>query len=221
MQFIIGGITKFHESRRACCTFFLRLHLCVIEYLVRLKSKNTFQKRSRRILNRGVNSFLKLGGGKYVVMRRHPAAPSILPKSGGGELPPPLYWRPCWIHPNSFMDYGWPLTIFCHTCESNNHSVQKCCNKWELVKCDWEIFYMNWICMSSHVNDMWHVHSSSSNGSRGDLFFLIIVPSTYLYFTISRLMKRLTGTAKKSVSSTTTAMMTRTMTTSYAVEKSS
>ena len=34
-------------------------------------------------------------------------------------------------------------------------------------------------------------------------------------------MKRLTGTAKKSVSSTTTAMMTKTMTTSYAVEKSS
>ena len=22
MQFIIGGITKFHESRRVCCTFF-------------------------------------------------------------------------------------------------------------------------------------------------------------------------------------------------------
>ena len=42
--------------------------------------------------------------------------------------------------------------------ESNKHSVQKCCNnKCELVKCDWEIFYMNWICMSSRVNDMWHI----------------------------------------------------------------
>ena len=66
MQLIIGGITRFHESRRACCNFFLRLSLCVIEYLVRLKRKNTFQKRSRRILNRGVNSFLKLEGGGQV-----------------------------------------------------------------------------------------------------------------------------------------------------------
>ena len=45
--------------------------------------------------NRGVNSFLKLGGGASSNAARHcPAAPSILPKSGGDNCPPPFIDAP-------------------------------------------------------------------------------------------------------------------------------